>query len=267
MIRRDIQLGDDQARWLIVSQTEHARLSGELARHCNRVIGANLAAEQMLPVRAEVQEAIHHHDDGWLAWDSSPGLDPSSGRPLSFRELPLEESLKLWDASIDRCAEIGPLAGWVVASHFCALLAASTREHEQALIDGWLPEVNQSRDEWLKTWQAEKPELYTRELEEEALLHLQVFDVMSLWLPLMCPCPGEQWPATMEPYRIGEGTPLQAVLTPTIGRVHVEPWLFDLPELALEAEALVVPARTYRDGAELLKAGQEYQLQWVLADK
>ena len=272
MIRRDIQLGDGEPQWLLVSQVEHARLSGDLARRCNRVIGAALDTEKALSIRAEVQAAIYHHDDGWYSWDASPGLDPSGGRPLSFRELPLWESMKLWDASISRCGEISPLAAWVVASHFCALLEASTREHDEDLDENWLRVTGERCQEWLQQWQAQDAQFHTRDLAEEALNHLRVFDVMSLWLSLVVPTAGETIDEPPSPYKIGEDTVLQSELRPrskTVAsgwHVHADPWIFDQPTVDLEATGLLVPIRAYRNGEELLAAGEEYRLGWRLSE-
>ncbi len=53
MIRRELKLNDGAAVWLLVSQVEHARMSGELVRNWR---------EEFSP---DVVEAIAHHDDGW----------------------------------------------------------------------------------------------------------------------------------------------------------------------------------------------------------
>ena len=73
--RVELKLNDGAAIWLLVSQVEHARISGELVRHWR---------EEFSP---DVVDAIAHHDDGWSEWENEPKLN-STGRQLarSWRE-------------------------------------------------------------------------------------------------------------------------------------------------------------------------------------
>src|SRR5262245_14152569 len=80
MIRREVKLSGDTALWLLISQVDHARVSGELVRNWK---------EEFSP---EVVEAIAHHDDGWATWESVPKLNPAIGAPYSFLEMPVAEA-------------------------------------------------------------------------------------------------------------------------------------------------------------------------------
>src|SRR6187200_2267627 len=110
MIRRELKLTDNSTIWLLVSQVEHARMSGELVRDWREAFSP------------DVVDAIAHHDDGWAAWEDEPKLDPARGAPYSFLEMPLAESLSIWDKSIAAARAFGPLGGWIVAGHFYNLL-------------------------------------------------------------------------------------------------------------------------------------------------
>ncbi len=114
MIRREIQFAVGVQQWLLISQIEHARLSGELAELClSRFGGEDTALDG---VRHELLQAIIHHDDGWAGWEAAPRLDPKLGRPLSFLELPLAEALTVWSNSIEAAHAFGEFAAWVVAA-------------------------------------------------------------------------------------------------------------------------------------------------------
>ncbi len=308
MIRREILLADAVPRWLLVSQVEHARLSYRLAQHCISHFGGGLAPSAdpiaAAEVRNELLQAIRRHDDGWAGWEARPGLDPQFHRPLSFRELPLGEALANWNGSIRSAADVGPLAAWMVAGHFAALLEDSEKEHDEAQATHWLAKIAALRNSWFADWQALHPAVHTAKLAEEALQWLQAFDVLSLWLCSVCPAGGEIVPHWPDGYHIGPGKlldmrlrPVQAAdssektrtgfriagvwlnfrslrrklcLTPFPGNsetgstVTVDPWLFDLPELTIDATAHVVPAREYRDAADLLAAYTGRQLHWKL---
>ena len=81
MIRRELKLNDSTAIWLLISQVEHARISGELVRNWREEFSS------------DVVDAIAHHDDGWEAWENEPKINPKIGGPYSFLEMPLAESL------------------------------------------------------------------------------------------------------------------------------------------------------------------------------
>src|SRR5882757_3486291 len=106
MIRREIELAEGERLWLLISQVDHAHISGELTRNLDERFSH------------EVIEAITHHDDGWAEWEAAPKLNPEIGGPYSFLEMPLTESLAIWDRSIAAAREFGPLAGFIVAGHF-----------------------------------------------------------------------------------------------------------------------------------------------------
>lgn len=99
MIRRD-----DGENWLLIEQTEHARLAAEIAAAWgNGVVSP-------LPVRDLLIPAIRHHDDGWQDWAVAPGIDPGTGKPRNFTEMPMAVSTALWNKSIGICREgFGPL--------------------------------------------------------------------------------------------------------------------------------------------------------------
>ncbi len=279
MIRRDIDLGDGRACWLLVSQVEHARLSAVLAERCLNRFGqssfsgtdSGMVATQIESVRRELLQAITRHDDGWTQWETHPGLDPEWRRPLSFRELPLGESLVNWEGSIQSAAEVGPLAAWVVSGHFAALLETSEKDHDRDASAKWLAKTADQRVAWLAEWQTLNPALHSQRLAEEALVWLQTFDLTSLWICSVCPAGGEkvsQWPQV---YHMGPGKMLDTRIAvdpkaeiAECGVVTVDPWRFDVPELAIELAAHVVPVRQYQNTGELLAAYEPHQLRWRL---
>ena len=263
MIRRPSPLGSATPNeWLLIPQREHARLSYSLAGAWgNDAVGSLFDEER---VRSEFLAALLHHDDGWDAWWDDPGIDPERGRPYSFTEMPPEDAQRLWSASIEVCREFGPLAGWVVATHFSAL--QSKRDEDWAQWRPWIEAVDAERAVWLAEWRDTDDSL-TIDLAQRALRLLQAFDWMSLWLSCKCPTNLDNaMPADLEVG--GEGADWPTIrLRSSLGgeSVDVEPWPFSDDALDLAVDARIVPADSrYASGRELKAAAKPVRLIWRL---
>jgi hypothetical protein len=285
MIRRDLHPVDGAHEWLLVSQVEHARLSGELAgawmaddlspRVCHGQPVARATTDEILA-------AVGHHDDGWASWEAAPQIDPDHGRPYSFLgEMPLADSLAIWDGSIAAARGIGPLAGWMVAGHFYELLVGSGDAVKEQAAAGWLESKDRQRREWLQTWLAAGRD-HSSHVAHRALHLLQVADQLSLWLCRFCPLAAADARSEVEPFVLdwqesGVGpyrfTPgrcasqsSQSADWPALSgwNVVVTPWPFASRELSLTADAWLAPARRYASSAELVNVRRPVKLAWQL---
>lgn len=266
MIRRELTFADGVKRWLLISQVEHARLSGVLADKC---IGKFGGGDRSLDsVRQELLSAIYHHDEGWREWEHAPRLDPQ-GRPLSFLELSVEEALLVWNRSIAAAAEIGELAAWAVAGHFSALLATFSDHAQEARARKWLHDIAQNRKQWFARWHERDPQLHTAEVAGEALKWLQLFDILSLWPCSQYPVAGEQVTSWPKPFRtgqllVGEIRPSTTQSPNVPSRIVFDPWPFETNEFTLQAAAYLVVARQYSSPEELLAAREPFVAEWVI---
>jgi len=113
MIRR--QVGNEY--WLI-TQDDHARLAGELARHLgNDRISSPSSDAAIL--------GITMHDSGWPLHDDAPTLN-ADGQPLDVFESPRQLALKVWEESARRAAAQDDYAGLLVSLHSLALCIFAT---------------------------------------------------------------------------------------------------------------------------------------------
>ena len=171
MIRRDA--GDD---WLLISQVEHARIAAEMAEAWGN--------EQFppLPSRDLLIHAIRHHDDGWAEWERAPTVNPETGAPRDFLEMPIPGAAAIWTRSIDNCARQSPWCGLWVSRHFCHLaeLAREHREHrsDRVAATAFLTAQQELQHQWRRQIgvYAEPP------LESIGFEWLRWFDRFSLWL-------------------------------------------------------------------------------------
>lgn len=269
MIRREIAFADGVKHWLLISQVEHARLSGALAEKCLAKFGGG---DHLLDaVREELLSTITHHDDGWREWEQAPRLDSKKGRPLSFLELPVEEAIPIWDQSIQVARTLGELAAWTVAGHFSALLCTVGQHASEPVARDWLQRVAVQRSEWFAAWHARNETRYTAELAGEALRWLQLFDILSLWPCSQYPVAGEQSSLWPEPSRLDNEGMLVREIRPGARqlpnepcRIVFEPWPFESREFTLRAAAYLVIARHYSSPQELLAAREPFVAEWVI---
>ena len=243
MIRRPVTAADCHPRWALISQVEHARVAGELAEHW----GAP-PFEPLVP-RDELVATIFHHDDGWAEWERTPGVDPKHGRPLQFTEMPVTESLVIWQRSIDAVRPLGDLAPWLVSGHFSALLRRSnawqpTRPPESPAAQAFLQRQDHDREVWLAAWQHRDPPHNTNAVAERGLEWLQFFDALSLWL---C-CSERHEPQS---FRVPSGSTLTFTPSSSI-KIRVDPWPWTGRELHVQTPARAIPVASY--SAEQLRS-------------
>lgn len=273
MIRRNLPLTRDDGEWLLVPQREHARVSGQLASAWGGpaappiVCDADSPSGPLRAAREETLQAIRLHDEGWADWDAAPGVDPAHARPYAFTEMPTADAQRIWSASIERCREVGPLAGWIVAGHFMAL--QSKADDDFAQWRPWLEEQQAACDAWLAEWLAQSA-AYTEPLAQRAMFLLQTFDWLSLWLCCRAPLAAADAEAT-EPLELRDaqwafGPYRFAPLGDSPGAVHVSPWPFTEPLVRVEAAGLRAPAAAYDDSRSLLDAARPMRLAWTLQD-
>lgn len=96
----------------VITQPDHARLSGDLLQHAVVLAGH--------PRRASILRAIYDHDNGWTEPDAAPLIDPVTRTPLDFVHAPLEVRQGVWPRGIARLRD-DPWAAALVAQHAAAV--------------------------------------------------------------------------------------------------------------------------------------------------
>src|SRR5919201_4551907 len=105
---------------ICIGQPAHAWLSGQLA-------GA--WAEPFEP-RDEICLAVGQHDLGMAEWDAAPTLNPKTGFPHSFLEMPLQTHLGLWSEAPRLALSQSRWEALVVSMHGAALYGRRDPERE-----------------------------------------------------------------------------------------------------------------------------------------
>ncbi len=116
MIRRN-----DNQGWFLISQHDHAEVSGELLKYWG-----NTTFETPAP-HDEVLFATRQHDNGWIEWDALPKVYPENQFPMNFMEMNFPDQETIWRRSFRRYSADHPYASALIALHF--------RKFNQKIID------------------------------------------------------------------------------------------------------------------------------------
>ena len=100
---------------LVIRQTDHALLSGFLAREWGN---ADFKRPELFE---SFCLAAREHDNGWGEWEQSPQLDPKTRLPYTFMSIPTEQHVALYDRGIERIIKVDPYAGLLVSMHCTGL--------------------------------------------------------------------------------------------------------------------------------------------------
>jgi Protein of unknown function (DUF3891) len=100
---------------LLITQQAHAWVSGQLAR-----AWGNDRVDPPHP-REQVCLAAEQHDLGMASADMAPDLDPETGFPQSFMDMPLERHLAIWRLAPRRMLAQDRYAAILVSMHGSAL--------------------------------------------------------------------------------------------------------------------------------------------------
>lgn len=152
-----------EGEFILVKQHDHGQIAGRIAAHWR---------DRPEPYESTLL-AIHNHDIGWQLLDQSVRLNPATGRPYSFIDMPLEERLTAYAWGIDQVEEMDPYAACLCSRHYVSFVKDD--EKAKAFV-----ERERQRDARLT---AQMDERARRRLPENLEL-LQTCDRISLFLCL-----------------------------------------------------------------------------------
>ena len=216
---------DEGPGFLLITQPDHARLAEEIV--------AALRTEPALDTssRGAILLATHEHDNGWIEVDAEPTIDPASRRPCDFISGPARVKHELWPRGIRRVASMDPRAGALVAQH--AVTVYGYRRDEAGWA-GFFDTITAMRDGLLRRLGA--LEGAGRDRFDAEYRCIRLGDSLSLQF-----CNAWREPRETIGYRA-------AVRGSTL---VISPDPFDGAAVPLQVIGRRIPARTYRDDADL----------------
>ena len=108
---------DAEGGFVCIGQASHAWVSGQLARRWGNEDFAKPDPYDEVCLGAE------QHDVGMAEWDLAPDLDPETGAPRGFMDMPLATHLELWSKAPGKVLTQSPYAALLVSMHGHALYA------------------------------------------------------------------------------------------------------------------------------------------------
>jgi len=221
-------------RYWLISQPDHANLSGELA--------ANFVSQSFPRISPAMARAIATHDAGWAIFpqESTPSASPqlaADGKPLAFVECRAPEFVRAWTTSISRAEEICAAGGIIVSRHFCALggfrlrNSDSLSEDDRQLIANFTRSEGERQQRLLATCSCSAAEL------DGWLEVLQFCDLLSLYL-----CSGAQQAAEFPQKLTERPVRIHYDCAQSLYRLNPSPFQGDS---APRAVSLAVTARSY----------------------
>jgi hypothetical protein len=223
---------------LVVTQPAHAWVSGQLARAWGNARFGPVAPWEEVCLGAE------QHDVGHAVWEGAPTLNPATGRPFSFLELPLDEHLRLWSTAGRLALTQGRYPALLVSLHGTGLYErrdlASLPAEQAAAVRAFLARERDFQQGLVEALRRDPR--YAAQAADAALARnrrlVAVWDAFSLAV-----CHGLRAGRTIGPVPTADGeTDLRLEPDPDAAdTIAVAPWPFGAERVELVVEARRLP--------------------------
>jgi hypothetical protein len=221
---------------IAIGQPAHAWVSGQLARAWG--------SPRFGPVRPreDVCLAAEQHDLGMADWDAAPTLNPATGWPHSFLEMPIATHIGLWTAAPGRALSQCRYAALLVSLHGASLYERRDLDSEPpavaAAVRDYLQGQRAFQQEviaWLRDDPAYAEHASDAVIDRNRRLML-TWDWMSLALCMnVLPTRAENVPAS-------DGDATIELEPASGGGVRVYPWPFATEAVTVRCEGRLLPA-------------------------
>jgi hypothetical protein len=237
----------DADQVIAISQTAHAWVAGQLARQWGNEHFADFTPVEPLCYAAE------QHDRGFLDWERQPTLDPKSGLPHTFENIPLSLHVALWKRSILELKAVSLYAALVTSLYFVRAVGKRRPIESQAeRLAEFLQEQKElqrsllgslRKDPYLRSACSDRAVEYNEKL-------LAAWDQLSVQL---CRNPVSSFSVSDVPSALEKSRRLLATpVDPSSREIRLEPWPFSKPRVELTCEGHVLDRR-FTSEAELRK--------------
>jgi hypothetical protein len=225
---------------LLVGQTDHSRLVGQLAAHWGN---ARFAAPE--PYDSVVRAAVYH-DYGWLRYETSPVLDDKTGETPDFRQVGGRQ-LDAYQWCVDWMTGIDRYSGLIVSMHRTGLW--KSRYGTIAYPTGYNPRALGPEIEAFITrheaWQEDERGKRDAAQVWTNYRMLQVWDLLGLYFCCQEPCEDRIEPVP-ETFSDSKTDGVRLTMNPLAPRkVAFDPFPFDAKGIHVQLSCKHLPKATY----------------------
>ncbi|MEC4816516.1 MAG: DUF3891 family protein [Scytonema sp. PMC 1069.18] len=230
---------------ICITQPNHAWLSGQLAQ-----AWGNEDFGQFAP-RTDVCLGAEQHDIGWLMWEQSPTLNPETGFPYKFTELPTQVHIDIWSGAKQLALPLGRYVALLVSLHGTGLYERFTSWQNSPtsteIVQNFLKSEYAFQEHLINV--LKKDEYYapfvTQDVIERNRKLVAVWDALSI---ILCQGFVGEMQVTQVPTIDGETTLTLKLINATdkYHQIAISPWSFQQDEINLVYEGRLLK-QTFTD--------------------
>ncbi|NBI30542.1 DUF3891 family protein [Chengkuizengella marina] len=163
---------EQEDKFTMIEQHEHANASGEMAKHWNMKYFQNKDRWN------DVLLAVYEHDRGWIELDAVPFWNDHKQVPYSFMDFPLPSKLRAYQYGIDTVEEKNRYAGLLCSLQYTSLISEVSDDPQAVPFLAYEQNRQNNIIKQLIKNESQKIDLYFH------LSFLQFFDELSLYICL-----------------------------------------------------------------------------------
>jgi hypothetical protein len=244
-----IQNTFDAQKVIAISQTAHAWVSGQMARHWGNDRFSGFAPTEPLCYAAE------QHDRGFMDWERQPTLNPKSGLPHTFENIPLRLNVELWKKSILELKAVSLYASLVTSLYFARAMSKERpveSHQDRQRIAEFLADQKTLRRELLSSLRKD-PYLRSACSDQVIEYHRRLLAAWDQLSEQLCRNPDCTFTVDDVPTALGKSCRLFVTpVDPNSREVGLEPWPFSKSRVELTCEGHVLNRR-FTSEADLRK--------------
>jgi hypothetical protein len=235
---------------IAITQPAHAWLSGQLARAWGNERFGDVEPWEEVCLGAE------QHDVGHTAWEQAPTLNPQTGLPYSFLEMPRQLHVQIWSEAAKCILPQGRYAALLVSLHGTRLYqrydAANDLPENAQVVQYYLEQERVFQEELLASLRSDphyRPYAIEERVERNRRL-VGIWDALSLAI-----CFGQHHPQSWQQVPTATSTTTLTLTArdddPT--QLMLTPWPFRRQQVTLVYEGRYLAA-TFSNEAEMREA-------------
>ncbi len=222
---------------LCITQPAHAVVSAQLSRYWGNDLFGSLTPNE------DMQLAAYLHDIGWIEWENRPTLNPTTGYPYNFMELPRRDHLHIWQIATDMVRPFSRYAALLTSRHGIMLYNMVDESLEETadlpLIAAYRQKEAQIQADLLH--QLSQEDGYQQAIIPENLARnsrlLAVWDWLSL---LLCQQITQPKSVSNVPVKNGKQTLMLTPITADSETIRLTPWPFSVDQLTIQVNGRVL---------------------------